>query len=197
MSRVYGLTGGIASGKTTVLDILKKNGCKTYDADQVARQVVVPGSVGLREITKQFSKHILSTDGSLDRKKLGRIVFSDRRQLRKLTGITGPLIRKQILKMISDMKKDPDPVINIFEIPLLFEGKYQSYFDATISIYLDPQIQLKRLMKRNNLDEVAAKKKIESQMSMDQKRLLADFSIDNSQDLTHLETEILQLLKKL
>lgn len=197
MSKVYGLTGGIAAGKTTVLNIFEKLGCKVYDADQVARIVVEPGTPGLSQITKQFSKGILLPDGTLNRKKLGRIVFSDRRQLKILTGITGPLIRQKILKMISDAKNDPSEVINIFEVQLLFESHYQEYFDATIAVYVNHEIQLDRLIKRNNITKQAAEDKINSQMSMEQKRDLADFCIDNSQTVDDLENQIKLLLKQL
>lgn len=197
MSKIYGLTGGIAAGKTTVLKIFQEAGCRIFDADQVARIIVEPGTVGLKQITKQFSKNILLPDGSLNRKKLGRIVFSDRRQLNILTGITGPLIRKRILKMIEDAKNDPSEQINIFEVQLLFESNYQPYFDATIAVYVDHETQLKRLMKRNNITKQAAEDKINSQMSMDEKREKADYWIDNSQTIDDLKNQIQQLLKQL
>ncbi|WP_125769957.1 dephospho-CoA kinase [Companilactobacillus furfuricola] len=197
MSKIYGLTGGIAAGKTTILNIFQKLGCKIYDADQVARIVVEPGTTGLRQITKQFGKSILLSDGTLDRKKLGRIVFSDRRQLKLLTGITGPLIRKKILKMIDEAKNDQSQQTYIFEIQLLFESHYQEYFDATIAVYVDHEIQLKRLIKRNNITKQAAEDKINAQMSMEQKRELADYWIDNSQTIDDLEKQIKLLLKQL
>lgn len=197
MSKIYGLTGGIAAGKTTVLEIFKKSGCNVYDADKVARKVVMPGSVGLKKITKQFSKNILLPDGNLNRKKLGRIVFSDKRQLKILNSITGPLIRQEILAMIDQIKNDQSDRINIFEIQLLFESHYEPYFDATISLYVDQEIQLKRLMKRNNLSKTAALDKINAQMPMSEKSKRADFTIDNSATIEHLKQEIKQLLKQL
>jgi dephospho-CoA kinase len=105
MSKIYGLTGGIAAGKTTVLKIFKELGCRIFDADKVARQVVEPGTPGLKQVVKQFSKHILLPNGSLDRKKLGRIVFSDKRQLKILNNIMGPLLRSTIVQIIDDAKK--------------------------------------------------------------------------------------------
>jgi dephospho-CoA kinase len=197
MSKIYGLTGGIAAGKTTVLDIFREKGCQVYDADQVARDVVMPGTKGLKLITKQFSKHILLENGELDRQKLGRIVFSDARQLKLLNNITGPIIRQQIVDMIDKIKKDPSDQLNIFEVQLLFESNYQQYFNATIAVYVEPEIQLTRLMKRNKLDKKAAQDKINSQMSMSEKRDLANFVIDNSGDIDHLNQEIDQLIKQL
>lgn len=197
MSKIFGLTGGIAAGKTTVLNIFKELGCQVFDADQVARKVVEPGTVGLTQITKQFSNNILLPDGSLDRKKLGRIVFSDRRQLKILTSITGPLIRQEIVQIIDEVKNSPSDQITIFEIQLLFETHYEDYFDATIAVYVDHEIQLKRLIKRNNITEQAAEDKINSQMPMSQKRTLADYCLDNSGTVEDLEEQIKQLLKQL
>ncbi|MFC6322208.1 dephospho-CoA kinase [Companilactobacillus baiquanensis] len=197
MSKIYGLTGGIASGKTTVLDILADNGCKIFNADDIAREVVEVGTVGLNKIAASFGKNILLADGSLDRKKMSQIVFSDKLQLKKLTDITAPLIRQRILQIVENIHSLDDKVIYIFEIPLLFESDYQSYFDAVISIYVDSNTQLTRLMKRNNLDEQTAKKQISSQMSMLEKKKLADFVIDNSGNLDELKIEVKTLLKNL
>lgn len=197
MSKIYGLTGGIAAGKTTVLKIFKEQGCNVFDADKVARQVVEPGTPGLKQVVKQFSKHILLPNGALDRKKLGRIVFSDKRQLKILNNIMGPLLRSTIVQIIDDAKNDSSSTINIFEIQLLFEGSYQDYFDATIAVYVDPEIQLERLMKRNNLNKQAALDKINSQMPMTEKKQLADYVLDNSHDIASLKNEISQLLKQL
>ncbi|AKP66768.1 dephospho-CoA kinase [Companilactobacillus ginsenosidimutans] len=197
MSKVYGLTGGIAAGKTTVLEIFKELGCNIYDADQVARDVVKPGSIGLKKITKQFSKNVLLEDGQLNRKKLGRIVFSDARQLKILNSITGPIIRKQIVDMIDKMKQDSSNTINIFEIQLLFESSYEKYFNATIAVYIEPEVQLTRLIKRNNLSKQAAQDKIDAQMPMEGKKRLADYVIDNSQDIDSLKVQISKLLKQL
>lgn len=197
MSKIYGLTGGIASGKTTVLDILAENGCKIFNADKIAREVVEVGSVGLDEIVSAFGKDILLDDGSLNRKKMSQIVFSDKAQLKKLTNITAPLIRQRILQIVEDVHSLNDDIIYIFEIPLLFESNYQPYFDAVISIYVEFNIQLSRLMKRNNLDEQTAKQQISSQMSMDEKKKMADYVIDNSGDLSELKSKIKVLLKNL
>lgn len=197
MSKIYGLTGGIASGKTTVLDILSENGCKIFNADKIAREVVEVGTVGLRQIVSEFGEDILLPDGSLDRKKMSKIVFSDKTQLKRLTDITAPLIRKRILDIVENVHLLDDDTIYIFEIPLLFESNYQPYFDAVISVYVEFDIQLKRLMKRNNLDKKSAEDQINSQMSMAEKKKLADYVIDNSGDLSELQSEIKTLLKNL
>lgn len=197
MSKIYGLTGGIAAGKSTVLKLFSDHGFQVFDADSVAREVVVPGSIGLQQIVTQFGSELLKPDGSLNRQLLGSIVFSDPAQLQKLNQITRPLIKAKILKTVADIKKSSSSTIAIFEIQLLFEGNYQKYFDGVISLYVDPKVQLHRLMKRNNLTEKVALERINAQMPMDQKRQMADFVIDNSKDLAHLASEFAQLIPQL
>lgn len=197
MSKIYGLTGGIAAGKSTVLGMFQEHGFEVYDADSVAREVVTKGSIGLAQIVDQFGNQVLQNDGTLDRKKLGSIVFSNPEQLQKLNNITRPLIKKKILKTVAEVKKSSQTTISIFEIQLLFEGNYQEYFNGVISLYVDPEIQLQRLMKRNNLTKKVALERINSQMSMTEKRQRADFVIDNSGDLTHLANEFDKLISQL
>lgn len=197
MSKIYGLTGGIAAGKSTVLQLFREHDFAVYDADTVAREVVVPGSVGLQQIEEQFGTGILQNDGSLNRQKLGSIVFADPQQLQKLNNITRPLIKQNILQTVAEVKKSSQTTMTIFEIQLLFEGGYQDYFDGVISIYVDPEIQLQRLMKRNNLNKKVALERINAQMSMAEKRQRADFVLDNSGDLTDLAKEFEKLIAQL
>ncbi len=197
MSKIYGLTGGIAAGKSTALDLFRKNKFIVYDADYVAREVVKIGTVGLKQITEQFGEEYLWPDGTLNRKKLSSVVFSDQAQLQKLNKITRPLIKEEILYTVAEIRKSSNKMISIFEIPLLFEGNYQDYFDGVISLYVEPKIQLERLMKRNGLTEKVALEQINSQMSMDEKRKRADFVIDNSGDLTNLAQEFDRLIPQL
>ncbi|QCX24420.1 dephospho-CoA kinase [Companilactobacillus futsaii] len=197
MSKIYGLTGGIAAGKSTILDFFKTYGYKVYDADQIARQVVEIGSIGLKQIVATFGQEVLNVDQTLNRQKLAKIVFSNSEQLQKLNNITRPLIKKRILKIIADTKTSDENIISIFEIPLLFEGGYQQYFDGIITIYVNEEVQLKRLMNRNNLTREVALNRINSQMPMSEKRDRADFVIDNSGDLTHLADEFDKLISQL
>ncbi|KRN99764.1 dephospho-CoA kinase [Companilactobacillus kimchiensis] len=197
MSKIYGLTGGIAAGKSTVLELFKEHGYMVYDADTVARKVVQPASIGLKEIVAEFGDKVLQADGSLNRSKLAAIVFSDELQLQKLNQITRPLIKDEILKIITEVKNSSQTITTIFEIQLLFEGHYQEYFDGVISLYVEPQTQLQRLMKRNKLTEKVAWERINSQMSMNEKKSRADFVIDNSGDLTQLAYEFDKLITQL
>lgn len=197
MSKIYGLTGGIAAGKSTVLDFFKTAGCTVYDADKIARQVVEPDTKGLQQIVKTFGTTVLNADQTLNRQKLASIVFSDGEQLQKLNSITRPLIKERILKIIADTKASDNKNIAIFEIPLLFEGGYQQYFDGIITIYVNEQVQLQRLMKRNNLTKKVALDRINSQMPMSEKRDRADFVIDNSGSLSDLANEFDKLVSQL
>ena len=197
MSKIYGLTGGIAAGKSTVLDFFKTAGCTVYDADKIARQVVEPDTKGLQQIVKTFGTTVLNADQTLNRQKLASIVFSDGEQLQKLNSITRPLIKERILKIIADTKASDNKNIAIFEIPFLFEGGYQQYFDGIITIYVNEQVQLQRLMKRNNLTKKVALDRINSQMPMSEKRDRADFVIDNSGSLSDLANEFDKLVSQL
>lgn len=197
MSKIYGLTGGIAAGKSTISKLFQEHGFKVYDADQVAREVVEPGTIGLVKITQEFGTDILQADGSLNRKKLGSIVFGHPEQLQRLNRITRPLIKDKILQIIAETKKSSAKTISIFEIQLLFEGDYQAYFDGVITIYVDSKTQLQRLMKRNDLTEKVALDRINSQMPMAEKRDRADFVIDNSGDLKQLASEFDKLIVQL
>lgn len=197
MSKIYGLTGGIASGKSTVLNLFRHNKFIVYDADYVARDVVKPGTVGLKQIAQQFGEEVLLPNGTLNRQRLSSVVFGDKEELDKLNRITRPLIKKEILQTVAAVKKSSDKTISIFEIPLLFEGNYQNYFDGVISVYVEPQIQLHRLMRRNALSKEKALEQINSQMSMHEKKERADFVIDNSEDLAHLQHEFNRLIPQL
>ncbi|ATO44059.1 dephospho-CoA kinase [Loigolactobacillus coryniformis] len=193
MSLVLGLTGGIASGKSTVSHWLAEYGYPIVDADVIARQVVAPGTIGLRQLATLFSPEILTADGALDRQTLGRIVFADRRQLAQLTAITGPLIRQEINRQLVALKHAKKELI-VLDVPLLFEGHYQQNADLTMVVYVDGSTQLQRLMIRNHLDEVAAKQRIASQWPLIAKRQMADIVIDNNDSLAATKQQVVKFL---
>jgi dephospho-CoA kinase len=193
MSLVLGLTGGIASGKSTVSHWLAEYGYPIVDADVIARQVVAPGTIGLRQLATLFSPAILTADGALDRQKLGRIVFADRRQLAQLTAVTGPLIRQEINRQLVALKHAKKELI-VLDVPLLFEGHYQQNADLTMVVYVDGSTQLQRLMIRNHLDEVAAKQRIVSQWPLIAKRQMADIVIDNNDSLAATKQQVVKFL---
>lgn len=195
MSLVLGLTGGIASGKSTVSRWLAEYGYPIVDADVIARQVVAPGTIGLRQLATLFSPAILTADGALDRQTLGRIVFADRRQLARLTAITGPLIRQEINRQLVALKHAKKELI-VLDVPLLFEGHYQQNADLTMVVYVDGSTQLQRLMMRNHLDEVAAKQRIASQWPLIAKRQMADIVIDNNDSLAATKQQVVKFLTR-
>ncbi|WP_281164815.1 dephospho-CoA kinase [Liquorilactobacillus sicerae] len=195
MSFVLGLTGGIAAGKTTTAKIFQEFGAMIIDADQVARQIVVPQTPGWRQIKAQFGEAFILPNQQLDRKKLGQLVFADRRQLVRLEQITGPLIRKEIQQQLQELKKQR-PRLIILMVPLLFEGGYQSYCDQTMTISLSEQLQVKRLMERNHLSKESAENRLAAQMSTEKRDQLADFVIDNSQGFAHLRSQVIKWLQE-
>ena len=166
--RVVGLTGGIASGKSTVSNIFKNAGIPIIDADVVARKVVEKDSVGLMSLTKRFGNSILLNDGSLDRTQLGRKMFSDASVLKEVNDLLQPLIRTEIELQIQEAKKQNTQLL-ILDIPLLFEMHYETLCDDIIVVAVSVETQIQRLKNRDGLSKEEALKRIESQMSLEEK----------------------------
>ncbi|UUV99388.1 dephospho-CoA kinase [Vagococcus luciliae] len=179
MTYLLGLTGGIASGKSTISQFFKSKQIPVIDADIVAREVVEPNTTGLNQIVAHFGEGILVSNGELNRKKLGSIIFEDDKKRERLNTILSDEIRENILRKISDYKKKEQPLI-VLDIPLLYEGGYDKIVDRVMVCYVPKQVQLSRLMSRDSLSEVDALKRIESQMDLEEKKRLADVVIDNS-----------------
>ncbi|PAD21724.1 dephospho-CoA kinase [Terribacillus saccharophilus] len=193
MGIVIGLTGGIASGKSTVSDLFKEYNIPVVDADIVAREVVEPGEPALASIVDSFGSDILLPDGALDRQKLGGIIFRDQEKREILNGIIHPVVRERMTADRDRLKTDHPAVV--LDIPLLFEGKQLHLVDKVVVVNVDPRIQLERLMQRNNLTEQAALDRINSQMPLADKAAKADAIIDNngSRDETRAQLEKLLL----
>ncbi|MFD2117932.1 dephospho-CoA kinase [Paenibacillus yanchengensis] len=177
---IIGLTGGIATGKSTVATMLKQLGAAVVDADQIAREVVEPGKPALEAIASLFGQAILQSDGQLDRVKLGSIVFSDKSKLQQLEAITHPAIREEMHRKIEHMQQHSDSRLIVADIPLLYETKQEDYYKEVLVVYVPSSIQLIRLMERNGMTEVEAKRRIALQMDIEQKRQRATWVIDNS-----------------
>ncbi len=192
MSFVLGLTGGTGSGKTTIANYLKTLGAEIIDADQVAREVVLPNTVGLRRLSQNFGTDILKVDGSLDRKKLGKMVFSDENKLTLLNQIMQPLILQNILEHLVQAKAAK---LVVLDAPLLLEQHYQKYCDAVMVVQTSPQVQLKRIMARDHLTLNDAQKRIASQMAPDKRVELADVVIDSSKTVEETRKQVLKWLK--
>lgn len=194
MTYILGLTGGIASGKSTVSAYLAQNGALIIDADLIARQVVAKKSSGLKQIVAKFGEEILTASGELDRKKLGKLVFSNKELLKALTDITGPLIRAEILREIQAAKKAQVKLV-VLDIPLLFETGYQTLCDKVMVVTIPSKLQLERVMKRDNLSAAEARKRIANQLPASKRNELADVLIDNSKSVAETYQQVLKWLK--
>ncbi|MGL6145929.1 MAG: dephospho-CoA kinase [Macrococcoides caseolyticum] len=189
---VIGLTGGIASGKSTVANYLKENGFAVIDADIAARQAVEKGTEGLRKVAQTFPG-VLNEDGTLNRKALGTIIFNDKAQRDSLNEIVHPIVRR-----LMDEEKTAalsEGKVVVMDIPLLYENELEHTVDEVWVVYVSYDIQKMRLMKRNELSESEADARINSQMSMDEKRDKADIVIDNCHDLDSLYKHLEALIK--
>jgi dephospho-CoA kinase len=194
--KLVGLTGGIASGKSTVASILRRLGAAIVNADELAREVVEPEQDAWKEIIETFGHDILRADKTLDRKKLRTLVF-DRPEARKqLEAIIHPRVRALAERKINALKAAGSPVI-VYEVPLLFEGQIHLWLRPVILVACDVRTQKKRLLERDQLTESEAEKHIASQMSLEEKRKLADYVIENNGSLADLEQQVRSVLHKI
>ena len=183
---LVGLTGGIASGKSTVAALLSKYDNEIIDADEIAREVVLPGSVGLNKVVAEFGPQILEEDGSLSRSKLAKLVFEDTEERFRLEGILHPLIRARTLERISQSKSD----IVIYIVPLLVEAKVDYPFDLVVTIEAGSENQIKRLIENRGMSTEDATARIAAQATEPERVARADVRIDGALSLTDLETEV-------
>lgn len=190
--KVIALTGGIASGKSTVAGMLAELGAVTVDADALSRAAVAPGTPGLALLVASFGAGVLGADGSLDRERLGKLVFSDPVARGRLEAIVHPLVASLSQERIEQALAGGAQVV-VYEIPLLFETGRESEFPISVLVYLDAASQLRRLMTRSHLDEVAARARITSQMDLERKRELATWVVDNSGSLSSTRGQVERL----
>ena len=189
--RLIGLTGGIASGKSTVADRLAAKGAVIIDADRVAREIVEPGEDAYREIVAEWGPEVLREDGGIDRAKLGAIIFADARARQKLNQMTHGRVRERMLERAETLRKSASPPpAAILDIPLLFENRLEKMVEETWVVYLDPHHQLDRLMRRNGFTREEAEQRIASQLPLSKKAQLATRIIDNNGDLDGLAAEV-------
>jgi dephospho-CoA kinase len=185
-----GLTGSIAVGKSFVLGVLAELGGHVIDADQIAREVVEPGTEGLRLVREEFGREVLTSDGALDRARLGAIVFGDETKRTKLNSILHPLIMAAQDKLISEWEaKDTDGLV-IIDAALMIESGGYRRLDKLIVVHCRPEIQLQRLMARNSLSQADAEQRIRSQMPQEEKQRYADFLIDTSGDFESTRLQV-------
>lgn len=196
MTVILGLTGSIATGKSTVSKIFKEQGFPVVDADVGAREVVKPGTEGLSEIKKQFGDNVILTDGTLNRAALGKIVFKDEKQREKLNMI----LSKRIYQWVMDQKKEylkRDPAILVLDIPLLFEAGYEKEVDQVMVVATTKEIQIDRLMKRDKVGKEEAIQKINSQLPISEKIVLGDSVIDNSGSTENTKQQVIDWIDKI
>lgn len=175
-----GLTGSIGVGKSFVTSILRELGCHTIDADETAREVVAPGQPGLNAIVEAFSPLVLAADGTLNRSNLGALVFADEGKRQLLNSLLHPFIIERQDQILREWEaRDPNG-IGVVDAALMIESGGSTRFDKLIVVHCRPEIQLQRLMERNNFSEVESKKRIAAQMAQEDKLRFADYTIDTS-----------------
>lgn len=193
-----GLTGSIAVGKSFVLGVFRELGCAVLDADQVARDVVRPGTKGIERVVEEFGNEVLRGDGSLDRAKLGSIVFSDEAKRLLLNSIIHPLVFEVQDRWLNDCEHEAPDGIAIVDAALMIESGGYKRFDKLIVVWCEPEIQLQRLMARDVLNRDEAERRIGSQMAQDEKKTYADHLIDTSngyEDARRQTAEVFEQLK--
>ena len=194
MTYILGLTGGIATGKSTVSRYFSDKGYAVVDADVVARRVVEPGTEGLANIVAHFGTEIIQKDGTLNREKLGAMIFSDAEKRETLNNLLSAQIRRTIMADTETRVNANQPLI-VLDIPLLYEAGYETHCDAVMVVYTTEAVQLERLMARNNLTEEEALNRIASQEPIETKKDRADIVIDNNGPLNHTYEQVETWLK--
>jgi len=189
-SLFLGLTGGIATGKTVVANMLQALGAGLIDLDQIARKVVEPGTPGLRRIIDCFGNGILQADGTLDRKRLSKLVFQDGHKRKKLEAATHPFIFEELLKEVNDStEKDQASIIQVV-VPLLIEKDAQSLFHRVIVVYISQELQIERLTRRDGISRQEAANMLKAQLPIDDKLQYADFVVHNEGSLEETRRQV-------
>ncbi|MNH95790.1 Dephospho-CoA kinase [compost metagenome] len=191
-----GLTGGIACGKSTVSAMLVSRGAILVDADRIAREVVEPGSPALAKVVDQFGPAVLHPDGTLNRKRLGEIIFSQDEARKQLEGILHPSIRTTMRTRMAEAEQQyPDRLV-VVDVPLLYESGLEVMFDEVLVVYVPREKQLARLMERDKLTLEQAEERLKAQLPIEQKKEKADIVIDNQGTLEETESQVEQFWRR-
>jgi dephospho-CoA kinase len=193
---ILGVTGGIASGKSTVTEIFRSLGAAVVSADELAREAVRPGSETLRRLVERFGRQILLPDGTLDRKTLAARILADPRQREDLNRITHPAVAALSVERLAQLVARGERLI-VYEAPLLFEAGAERRVDAVVVVRIDPLLQLQRLRERDGIGEKEARDRIAAQMSQEEKVGRADYVIDNSGSPEETEAQVRNLFRRL
>lgn len=192
MTKIIGITGGIASGKSTVSSYLRELGQIVIDADEVVHDLQKKGGALYQVLVGWLGTEILQADGELDRKKLAALLFGSNERLAKSADLQNPIIRKELEKRRDRALQDNELVF--LDIPLLYEQGYEDWCDQVWLIYVDRETQIQRLIARNQLTKEEAQLRISRQMPLEEKRALADLALENTGDLETLKSQIKQLV---
>lgn len=191
-----GLTGSIGTGKSTVSKLLRERGIAVIDADLLAREIVKKGQECLNDLKNVFGNQVLTSDGELDRKKLGQIVFSDDSKLELLNSVTHPHIRRRMKAQMNELESKNNKVL-VLDIPLLFEANMEDLVDIVLVVFAKEEIQIKRIMERDNCTQEEAMRIIKTQISQQDKISKSDYTIDNSGTIEELKEKLNGFLEKI
>ena len=193
MGKIIGITGGIASGKSTVTNFLRKQGFQVVDADAVVHQLQKPGGRLFEALVQHFGQKIILENGELNRPLLASLIFSNPEEREWSKQIQGEIIREELATLRDQLAQTEE--IFFMDIPLLFEQDYVSWFDETWLVYVDYDIQLERFMKRDHLSKEVAESRLVSQWSLEEKKKLASRILDNNGSRDQLVSQVVKLLE--
>jgi len=196
MALIVGLTGGIASGKSTIVKMFEDNKIPVIDTDDIARELLNSDEAIKATIIETFGEDILTPSKEINRNKLAKIIFSDKDQRQKLNDIVHPQVKDRVFKEIEHFK-DLNHNIIVVDVPLLFEAGFDQFMDKTIVVYAKKKTQIERLIAREGIDEAYAKQKVNAQIPLSKKKEKADYCIDNSQSILQTAKSFQRILKKL
>jgi dephospho-CoA kinase len=194
---VAGLTGGIATGKSTVAAIFQQSGARLIDADRIARDAVRQGTPAYAEILAHFGAGILLPEGEIDRKRLAEIIFSNLAQKRLLEGIVHPRVKAETTRQLDRIRQEQPGATVILDVPLLFESGLNCGLEEIIVVYAPEAVQIRRLMARDGLTEAEAQARIRAQMPIESKKARATRVIDNSGDLENTRAQTMEVYRQL
>ncbi len=188
-----GLSGGLASGKSTVANILRRKGLPVLDADQIAKDVLQNGTLGLKKVLETFGKDLIGSDGELNRQKMAQLVFNSPSDLQKLEAIVHPLVQEKVKETRKNLEEKGNKIA-FYDVPLLFEKNLQSHFDATVLVSCSQALQRSRMKSRNRWTDEEIEARLKSQLPLSKKEKIAKFIIYNNSTLDQLETQVEQFL---
>ena len=195
MGKIIGITGGIASGKSTVTEFLRQKGFQVVDADAVVHQLQKPGGRLFQVLVEHFGEKVLLENGELNRPLLASLIFSNPEEQEWSKSTQGEIIREELAALRNQLAQTE--ALFFMDIPLLFEQNYASWFDETWLVYVNRDVQLERLMKRDQISKEAAESRLNSQWPLERKISLASHSLDNNGNQEQLITQVVQLLEEM